>query len=1254
MGASSVQTPAKNPVLHHEFFLNESDNNFLPIIQIEMFNQKLYALCDTGSTINLIDESVVPTGSRSMQCSISLKTISQNNIEIFKKMNVNMIVDKENFKTEVYVSPERISKNFQVILGNEFLHEHNILIDYKDKTIKINDKKVIWLDLNRKQVFHVAADLVNFGYLNCKTILHPLSQTIVKVNIKRNFASKLFLAEPVVGEGKFFVAKSVHSFKSKFNIPILVLNPNNNPITLNKHSKLVKCEEVYSSDDVNLENFHIQEEKDFGDCEELDLEFSRQFKFDHLEPEVKEQLIQFLEKNKKVFASSVRDLPGCDTLLHKVPLLDSQPVKKKPYKVPYNLRDEMNSQINILLESGILEPSVSAYAAPVLLVRKSSGDYRLVTDFRALNSKVIPDSYPLPSIGEAVDNLSKGKFFSTLDLTSGFFQQIVAPEDRHKLAIASYRGLFQFTRTPFGLRTSANSFQRLMNIVLSGLEPFNIGVYIDDIIIASSSIKEHFPKLQMVFDRLIHHNLRLKPSKCFFLTETIKYLGFVINKGKVYPDQSNVDIVKNFQVPKNRKQVRQFLGCVNYYRKFISNISERSVHLTNLTKEKLKFQWNEEAEREFQDLRTALSEEPFLLLPDMQKDFHLYTDASNVAIGAVLAQMNDLGFPRPVAFGSRKLTPPETRYSVTEREALSIVFFTNYFRQYLLGRKFFIYTDHAPLSSCLKIKDSFCRIARWSISLSQFQFEIKYLPGKINTVADFLSRNVSEAEVVQSGLFLNEVVEEINPIQSDISYENLKLEQCKDEFCLKIASDIKSAKPNKPSNLEFYYHNDVLVCKDKNSSDKTKFKYVIPKSLIKVILEIAHDSQTSGHPGIKKTLKAIKKLYYWPKLVTHVVNWVKSCESCLERKAHQPKHLAHFQQIVMPNGPFEKIYFDIVGPLPVTEAGNKYLITFYDYLTKWVEVFPVSSIGSEVIADILLQFICRYGTPQTLVSDRGANLLSEGMRRIYSSLGIKKIDLIPFRPQGNSVERFHKSLGEILSHLVDASHSNWDLKIPYALLAYRTSEHESTNFTPAFLTFGREFSLPRQFLCEPVVFSYADHVDYATDLLNKMKSTYNTVKVNLNKAADMRGKRRDKVVKDIPLKVGDEVYWFNPTIKRGQCKKFSKHNEGPFEIVRFFSPVSAQLRHLRNKNYVRTVHVENITKVTKRFDYLTDPKQEGENTETIKERILAEAVNIKNSKENNNIESFPGVSEGMEGTFIKFPTPRYNLRHRRDGRVVRD
>lgn len=1231
------------------------NNSNLPIINVQINNKIFKALLDSGAGLNLIGKEALQGMNLELTpCSVLLKTIASQESKINCATNLPLKINESSFNVGFHVITKQISREFSLILGAPFLKHYKCALDFDSNCMRVEELVVPFMDRESLmlpgEVYDMEGANICYAYAVEKTTVPPGSQAIIKASFKNPIDSKILLAEPLwqVGEKDLMVARAV--YKNENNpIPVLVMNTTDAQIHINKSTKLIKCQPVMSSYDIPQSSInYFAQDPEFGSGEEADLEWSRKFELAHLDENTKKKLEKLLEEYKIVFAGAVQELPGCDTLLHKINLNDQVPIKRKQYRVPYNLRKEMEKQISILLEADILEPSTSPYAAPVLLVKKPNGEFRFVADFRELNKKVIADCYPLPLINEAVDNLQGSKYFSTLDLTSGFFQQMLEPEDRHKTAISTNQGLYQFKRTPFGLKTSANSFQRLMEIVLSGLKPSQIFVYVDDIVIASNTIDSHLEKLKLVFNRLLIHNLRLKPSKCNFLKESITYLGFVVSQGKIFPENKNIEIVEKFKIPTCRKHVRSFLGCVNYYRKFIPDFSKRSIHLTNLTKESKQFQWTNDAQREFEDLKTALIKKPCLTLPDMSKDFVLYTDASNSAIGGVIAQIDDNGFPKPVAFASRKLNQAEKVYSTTEKEVLAIIFTVGYFRPYLYGKKFTIYTDHASLTHVLKLKDPTGRIARWALTLSDFNYETKYITGKCNRVADFLSRGLNHEgpRVEENEIF---AIQQEQPVEITFNHklhEKLLHYQKLDKTCQTISKNLQEGNSVKPPKLRFFFDQGILKCKQLDLTDeKTQTRIVLPKSMIYEVLSQLHDSPSSCHPGVRKTLLKVKMHYYWPGMTQHIVNWVKSCNSCMEKRGHKPKVLAPLQRSEFPEGPFQKVAIDVVGPLPISDQGNKYLITYIDHFSRWCEAYPVPEIGSRNVAQTLLDFTSRFGCPAVILTDRGTNLISESMQSLYRSLGIKKVQTTAYHPQGNGMlEVYHRSLGNALSHLVNDNHTDWDIKLNYALLAYRTTWHSATRHTPAFLVYGKELNLPYQMLENDWPFSYRESEDYVESLLKRQHAAYKRVKTNLERAAEAQEHYRNNIARDKGLRVGDMVYVHYPHTKPGLSGKFTKPNKGGYVIERKISDVVFEIREVNSPHRRQIINVDRLSKAI--------PRLQHQEEEANKPSETTSAV-----PDNTDPSPSAAVDPPTTPKAPHTPSPPlrrdYNLRNRQHGRFVR-
>nr|XP_034195346.1 uncharacterized protein LOC117611508 [Osmia lignaria] len=469
---------------------------------------------------------------------------------------------------------------------------------------------------------------------------------------------------------------------------------------------------------------------------------------DHLNQEEFANVEDIVKEHADRFYIDGDKLPATNKIYHRIITTDEMPVNVKQYRYPHALKDEINHQVNDLLEKGIIKHSSSPFNSPLWIVPKkqdSQGNklWRLVIDFRKLNEKTISDAYPLPNITDILDQVGSAKYFSVFDLKSSFHQTPMHPEDKHKTAFSTPFGHFEFNRMPFGLKNAAATFQRLMNNVLDGLQGLELFVFIDDIVIYASSLQEHETKVNRMMAKLREANLCLQPDKCQFLKKEVAYLGHIITEDGVRPDPAKVEAVQRFPIPKTVKNIRQFLGLCGYYRRFIKDFSKIAKPLSDLTKKEQKFEWSSQQQQAFEFLRNVLCEEPILQYPDFERPFNITTDASGTAVGAVLSQ-GEIGKDQPVAYASRVMNKPETQYSATERELLAVIFAVNHFRPYIFGRKFYLITDHKPLIWLNSLTDPTSRLMRWKLRLSEYDYEIKYKPGKQNINADALSRNPIE------------------------------------------------------------------------------------------------------------------------------------------------------------------------------------------------------------------------------------------------------------------------------------------------------------------------------------------------------------------------------------------------------------------------------------------------------------------------------------------------------------------------------
>ncbi len=358
---------------------------------------------------------------------------------------------------------------------------------------------------------------------------------------------------------------------------------------------------------------------------------------------------------------------------HTVDTGDHPPIKQRPYRVPAAVRETFEQQLAQMQKQGVIKRSSSAWASPILFVGKKEGTLRFCIDLRKVNAVTKKDSFPLPLIDEILDHLGNSLYFTTLDMTSGYWQVKMAPASQEKTAFICPEGLFEFTVMPFGLCNGPASFQRLMQMVLSGLTWQKCLVYLDDIMVYSSSFDQHLKDLEAVFLWLTQHNLCLKIKKCHFARTSVPYLGHIVSSEGIAPDPDKIRAVQDFPVPTEEKHIRQFLGLCSYYRRFVKDFVGIANPLTELTKSTVPFVWTPRCQEAFGALKKRLLEAPILAYPDFKRTFVLYTDASGIGLGAVLTQKADDGKERAIAYISRHLKPAEKNYSTIEQEALAIV-----------------------------------------------------------------------------------------------------------------------------------------------------------------------------------------------------------------------------------------------------------------------------------------------------------------------------------------------------------------------------------------------------------------------------------------------------------------------------------------------------------------------------------------------------------------------------------------------------
>lgn len=580
-----------------------------------------------------------------------------------------------------------------------------------------------------------------------------------------------------------------------------------------------------------------------------------------------------------------KGLPPNRELSHEILLKEgAQPVKVKPYRYPHSQKEQIEKMVQDMLEEGIIQPSLSPFSSPIILVKKKDGTWRCCTDYRALNAITIKDSFPMPTVDELLNELHGAQYFTKLDLRSGYHQILLKPEDRQKTAFRTHQGHYEWLVMPFGLTSAPATFQRLMNQLFQPLLRKCVLVFFDDILVYSPSWYSHLKHVEIVFQILSQNVLYAKLSKCSFGITEVEYLGHVVSGSGVAMDKTKVIAVLEWPTPTNLKQLRGFLGLTGYYRRFIRSYATIAGPLTNLLK-KDAFKWDENTAKAFDTLKQAITTAPVLVLPDFSQPFVLETDASGTGVGAVLSQGG-----HPIAYFSKKMAPRMQLQSAYTREFYAITTALAKFRHYLLGHKFILRTDQKSLKSLLDQSLQTPEQQAWLHKFIGFDFQIEYKPGKDNQAADALSRVMSLSWSAPEHDFLEQLKKEI----VNDSHLQTIVQQCLD---------------NTMDDRNYMVKEGLLYW---------KHRLVIPmeSNLIHQILKEYHDTPIGGHAGVTRTLARVTAQFYWPNMRQHIQKFIEACVTCQQAKSVNTTYAGLLQPLPIPEQVCDDVTMDFITGLP--------------------------------------------------------------------------------------------------------------------------------------------------------------------------------------------------------------------------------------------------------------------------------------------------------------------------------------------------
>lgn len=920
---------------------------------------------------------------------------------------------------------------------------------------------------------------------------------------------------------------------------------------------------------------------------------------DHLNSEETLNLEKLCTKYADIFYVEDEPLTFTNQIKHHITTTDEIPIHCRTYRYPHVHRQEVKAQIAKMLAQGIIQPSTSAWSAPIWVVPKKSDaskkkKWRIVVDFRKLNAKTIDDRYPIPNINDILDKLGKCQYFTTLDLASGFYQVEMNPSDIHKTGFNVENGKYEFLRMPMGLKNSPSTLQRVMDNVLQDLQNSICLVYLDDIIVFSTSLQEHVVNLEKVFKRLRESNFKIQLDKSEFMKQETPYLGHIITPNGVKPNPDKISAIEKYPLPRTAKQIKQFLGLLGYYRKFIPDFARITKPLTQCLKKNKGITINQEYIDCFEKCKTLLINDPILQYPDFSKEFILRTDASNVALGAVLSQ-GTLGSDKPISYASRTLNESEINYSTIEKELLAIVWATQYFRPYLFGRKFKIITDHKPLQWMMNLKEPNSRITRWSLKLAEYDFTVIYRKGKSNTNADALSRIEIHNEV--SSIIANapEIpnVNELDDSQTETNHTSnespiLEIPISDDplnKFTRQIVFQILDRKSRisdtitKPfeSHLRTYievyepnleqeilnsitkhvdtkYRTAILVQPIgkmysivpiiQNTFKNSSMKLVLVKSEIENVNNLErqqelirkyHEGKTN-HRGISESYLALSHRYFWPKMRDSISKYINDCIVCGQAKYERNPTHPRYQVVPPATKPFEIVHADTF-----TVEGEKYL-TIIDSFSKYAQAYRLPDGTALSVVKALLKYCTHHGLPLTMTTDQGTEFVNKLVAEFLKVHKVNHHKIAVNAPNENGIiERFH---GTILEHLrilkLNKPNEHSKHLVPYALLAYNSSIHSFTKCRPFDLITGH-FD-PR----DPIDTNVTELLiqNYMNDHRDKMKTVYdlvhNSCVAQRESIMDRVNRNRDPI---IDYSSDQEIYIENPVASRQKLAPRYTHDK---------------------------------------------------------------------------------------------------------------
>lgn len=886
----------------------------------------------------------------------------------------------------------------------------------------------------------------------------------------------------------------------------------------------------------------------------------------HLDRDQETLLRAALLRRQAVFDPS--SFEGCPSVVVHITPQDKGVIFQKQYPLPKAHTDFLKTYIPKLEAAGIISESSAMHNSPILIVRKPNTtpqdspekSFRVCADLRRVNKavvKVIPAS--LPRIDDILSSLSGNKWWSLIDLRSGFWHLRMDKESSELLTISppGFTKRYKFDRLPFGYQAAPFHLQATMSRILAKYLTTTARVYMDDVLIMSQTFEDHVKHVEDILSALEKERLRINVKKCKFAQRELVYLGFLINEKGAKPDPAKVAPLKQIKSLKNVKEIRSFLGLVNFFSNNLPSLWQVAHPLQKLLKKDVPFEWGPEQQEALIYIIEALTQEPIMChFPNFDLKFELYCDSALNGTGAILKQEHD-GVSVVISYYSKSYPPNVKKYSAMELELWGILLACRHFAFYLKDSRlpFDLFTDHKNLKWLYTMKSPSPRLARWQVELSSYNMTVKHISG-LKMGPDFLSR-VFPPSIIAA-------LKPLSQIQSDMLGKErpyiwdkpaIREAQISDPYIQQCREEAICNTPENPTETKFKLDDQGLLYKQSIPNDQL----VIPKVMRHQILELAHTGM-SGHYARQNTQERLKTFAWWPGNTRDVVKYTRSCDVCLRYNRGRPRP-APLVPINPPPVSFQTCACDTLGPFPQCALGYKYLISYQCMFSRFVFLLPARTVTSEEIAETLVTNVfCTVGMPGALLSDNAPQLIAGVLQEVCKRLQIKRIRISSYRPESNSrLERSHADLIRIIANLTSEDQLDWSRYAAFSQLCHNLSFCRSTGETPHYVVFLRDAHIGVN-LFKPARVDYSVGENYAATMMARMRALTAKIQITLNSSTEKRVEYFDRKAKINTLKPGDKCFLKIEATKTGLSPKLAPRWCGPFRVLERVGKVNIKLR----------------------------------------------------------------------------------------------